>query len=102
MFFTWLSEQMNLILILGICVAFLTAILTGGYEDKPGINQKKKRQNGQRGEDGGGEDIFADLQDDVAGHPGGVPLADIVEDPGGNAHEQDPQGHVSLCPVQWS
>ena len=34
---------MNLLLILGICVAFLTAILTGGYEDKPGAKQKKKR-----------------------------------------------------------
>lgn len=36
---------MKLILILGICVSFLTAILTGGYEDKPGTNQKKKRGN---------------------------------------------------------
>lgn len=36
---------MKLILILGVCVAFLSAILTGGYEDKPGINQKKKRGN---------------------------------------------------------
>ena len=34
---------MNLLLILGICVAFLTAIFTGGYEDKPGAKQKKKR-----------------------------------------------------------
>ena len=34
---------MNLILILGVCVAFLTAIFTGGYEDKPGQNNKKKR-----------------------------------------------------------
>lgn len=32
---------MKLILILGVCVAFLSAIFTGGYEDKPG--QKKKR-----------------------------------------------------------
>lgn len=36
---------MKLILILGICVAFLSAILTGGYEDKPGTNQKKTRGN---------------------------------------------------------
>ncbi len=27
---------MNLILILGICVAFLSAIFTAGYDDKPG------------------------------------------------------------------
>lgn len=33
---------MNLILVLGVCVAFLIPILTGGYEDKPGTNQKKK------------------------------------------------------------
>lgn len=36
---------MKLILILAVCVAFLSAILTGGYEDKPGTNQKKKRGN---------------------------------------------------------
>lgn len=34
---------MNLILILAVCVAFLTAIFTGGYEDKAGEKQKKKR-----------------------------------------------------------
>lgn len=33
---------MKLILILAVCVSFLAAILTGGYEDKPGTNQKKK------------------------------------------------------------
>ena len=27
---------MTLILILGVCFAFLSAIFTGGYEDKPG------------------------------------------------------------------
>ncbi|MBY6272964.1 MAG: hypothetical protein C6P37_02155 [Caldibacillus debilis] len=27
---------MRLILILGVAIAFLTAILTSGYEDKPG------------------------------------------------------------------
>ena len=31
---------MRLILVLGICVAFLTAILTGGYEDKPGKTKR--------------------------------------------------------------
>lgn len=34
---------MNLILILGVCVSFLVAMLTGGYEDKAGSNMKKKR-----------------------------------------------------------
>lgn len=34
---------MNLILIAGVSIAFLVAILTGGYEDKPGVNNKKKR-----------------------------------------------------------
>lgn len=34
---------MKLLLIAGVCVAFLSAILTGGYEDKPGVNNKKKR-----------------------------------------------------------
>ena len=34
---------MNLILVLGVCVAFLVAILTGGYEDKPGTKQKNKK-----------------------------------------------------------
>lgn len=32
---------MNLILILGVCVAFLVAIFTGGYDDKPGTSEKK-------------------------------------------------------------
>lgn len=32
---------MNLILILGVCVAFLAAIFTGGYDDKPGTYNKK-------------------------------------------------------------
>ncbi|MCP2036246.1 hypothetical protein L1279_003268 [Planomicrobium sp. HSC-17F08] len=32
---------MNLILILGICVAFLLAIFTAGYDDKPGTFEKK-------------------------------------------------------------
>lgn len=35
---------MNLILILGVCVSFLVAILTGGYEDKPGKKSKRKDQ----------------------------------------------------------
>ena len=34
---------MNLILILGVCLSFLVPIFTGGYEDKPGTKQKKKR-----------------------------------------------------------
>ena len=34
---------MNLILVLGICVAFLAAIFSGGYEDKPGTKQKSKK-----------------------------------------------------------
>lgn len=32
---------MNLILILGITVAFLAAILTAGYDDKPGTAGKE-------------------------------------------------------------
>lgn len=32
---------MNLILILGICVTFLTAIFTAGYDDKPGTPEDK-------------------------------------------------------------
>ncbi|ETP68363.1 hypothetical protein G159_12765 [Planococcus glaciei CHR43] len=32
---------MNLILILGICVAFLLAIFTAGFDDKPGTTEKK-------------------------------------------------------------
>ncbi len=32
---------MNLILILGVCVAFLAAIFTAGYDDKPGTPEKK-------------------------------------------------------------
>lgn len=31
---------MKLILILGVTVAFLSAIFTAGYDDKPGINKK--------------------------------------------------------------
>lgn len=31
---------MKLILIMGVCFAFLSAILTGGYEDKPGKVKK--------------------------------------------------------------
>ena len=38
---------MNLILVLGVCVAFLSAILTGGYEDKPGTKQKTKKATSQ-------------------------------------------------------
>lgn len=30
---------MKLILILGVMLAFLTAIFTGGYEDKPGVKK---------------------------------------------------------------
>lgn len=32
---------MNLILILGITVAFLSAILTAGYDDKPGTYKQE-------------------------------------------------------------
>ncbi len=32
---------MNLILILGITVAFLAAIFTAGYDDKPGTAEKE-------------------------------------------------------------
>ncbi len=31
---------MKLVLILGVCVAFLTAIFTAGYDDKPGASEK--------------------------------------------------------------
>jgi hypothetical protein len=31
---------MNLILILGVSAAFLAAIFTSGYEDKPGVTKK--------------------------------------------------------------
>ena len=31
---------MKIILIIGVCVAFLSPILTGGYEDKPGKVKK--------------------------------------------------------------
>ena len=34
---------MNLILIIGVCFAFLSAIFTGGYEDKPGKKKEKTR-----------------------------------------------------------
>jgi len=32
---------MNLILILGVCVSFLIAIFTAGYDDKPGTFDKE-------------------------------------------------------------
>ncbi len=32
---------MNLILILGVCVSFLVAIFTAGYDDKPGTFDKE-------------------------------------------------------------
>lgn len=31
---------MKLILILGVCVSFLTAIFKAGYDDKPGASEK--------------------------------------------------------------
>jgi hypothetical protein len=31
---------MRLLIILGVTVAFLSAIFTSGYDDKPGINKK--------------------------------------------------------------
>lgn len=31
---------MNLLLIIGVSVAFLAAIFTSGYEDKPGVTKK--------------------------------------------------------------
>jgi hypothetical protein len=31
---------MNLLLIIGVSVAFLAAIFTAGYDDKPGVNKK--------------------------------------------------------------
>jgi hypothetical protein len=31
---------MKLLLIIGVTVAFLSAIFTAGYDDKPGINKK--------------------------------------------------------------
>lgn len=34
---------MNLILIMGVSLAFLSAIFTGGYESKPGQKSKKDR-----------------------------------------------------------
>ena len=34
---------MNLILVLGVCVAFLVPMFTGGYEDKPGTKEKRKK-----------------------------------------------------------
>ncbi|SEJ87644.1 hypothetical protein SAMN04488127_3132 [Bhargavaea ginsengi] len=33
---------MKLLLILGVCFAFLSAIFTGGYEDKPGTAKDNK------------------------------------------------------------
>ncbi|WP_318616689.1 hypothetical protein [Sporosarcina sp. YIM B06819] len=38
---------MNLILIMGVSVAFLAAILTGGYEDK-GNSHKSKKSRGHQ------------------------------------------------------
>ncbi|EIM08269.1 hypothetical protein A1A1_01558 [Planococcus antarcticus DSM 14505] len=32
---------MNLILILGVCVSFLVALFTAGYDDKPGTNERE-------------------------------------------------------------
>ncbi len=31
---------MNLVLIIGVSIAFLAAIFTSGYEDKPGVTKK--------------------------------------------------------------
>ncbi|MBP1917237.1 hypothetical protein J2Z23_004223 [Lederbergia galactosidilyticus] len=31
---------MKLILIIGVCIAFLAAIFTSGFEDKPGTNKR--------------------------------------------------------------
>jgi hypothetical protein len=31
---------MKLILIIGVSIAFLAAIFTSGYDDKPGVNKK--------------------------------------------------------------
>lgn len=31
---------MRTILVLGVCIAFLSAIFTSGYEDKPGVYKK--------------------------------------------------------------
>lgn len=31
---------MKLLIIIGVTVAFLSAIFTAGYDDKPGINKK--------------------------------------------------------------
>jgi hypothetical protein len=31
---------MKLLLIIGVTIAFLSAIFTAGYDDKPGINKK--------------------------------------------------------------
>jgi hypothetical protein len=36
---------MNLILLIGVSLAFLSAIFTGGYETKPGQKGKKSRDN---------------------------------------------------------
>lgn len=31
---------MRTIIMIGVCIAFLSAIFTSGYEDKPGVNKK--------------------------------------------------------------
>ncbi|MGY4110876.1 hypothetical protein FB379_10569 [Aeribacillus composti] len=31
---------MKTALVLGVCIAFLVAIFTAGYNDKPGVNKK--------------------------------------------------------------
>jgi hypothetical protein len=36
------GTDMKLLLILGVCFAFLSAIFTGGYEDKPGTAKDNK------------------------------------------------------------
>ena len=42
--------------------------------------------------DGSGENIGAQLQDDIAGHTRRKPLADEVKGPGGDTQEADAQG----------
>lgn len=31
---------MRTILVIGVCIAFLSAIFTAGYDDKPGVHKK--------------------------------------------------------------
>ncbi|EPR28083.1 hypothetical protein I656_02265 [Geobacillus sp. WSUCF1] len=33
------EQTMRTLLVLGVIIAFLTAIFTAGYEDKPGVRQ---------------------------------------------------------------